>query len=274
MTGFAALGLYRQGRPEAAWQYVEALGELAFVESRGYTAELFSGDRLKSVDAAVPHQLFATSGFVSGLLRGTIGFDAAAPRPPGRPLAADTLHLRPALPPTWDRVTVRRLSWRGHRIDLTIEREASSVRIAVDVRPGPLPLVVDLPLPAGAEPQAVSLEGTIAGHAEVRRAIRRPGVAVAPVSSPLVAGARSGRLRVIEVTPVAGGVVARIAGEAGRAYEIDVWPATAARAIVATNARVTPVVASMPWKGAGRVRVELEASASGWTEARLQMPRP
>ena len=168
---------------------------------------------------------------------------------------------------------VRRLAWRGQRLDLTIERDTSSVRIAVDVHPGPLPLVVEVPLPVGAEPLAVTLEGTIAGHAEVRRPIRRPGFAVAPVQSPLVAGDRSRRLRVVEIAPAAGGVAARIAGEPGRTYDLDVWPSAAARAVSATNARVTPAAGS-PSKGAGRIRVELDASASGWTEATLQVPRP
>ena len=58
--------LYANGRPDAGWLYLDGLADLAFIESRGYTPELFSGDRLRSIDAAVPHQLFATTGFMSG----------------------------------------------------------------------------------------------------------------------------------------------------------------------------------------------------------------
>ena len=62
LTGFAALALYANGRPDAAWTYLDGTADLTFLESRGYMAELFSGDRLRSIDAAVPHQLFATTG--------------------------------------------------------------------------------------------------------------------------------------------------------------------------------------------------------------------
>lgn len=97
----------------AGFHYTDSLGQLAFLEARGYTAELFSGDRLRSVDAAVPHQLFATSGFVSALLRGLVGFDAngtaagdALTLRPTLPVSATGAALRPALQPGSDAQTV------------------------------------------------------------------------------------------------------------------------------------------------------------------------
>ncbi len=44
-----------QGRARrAAWQYLDALADLTFLEGRGYMPELLSGDLLRTVDAAVP----------------------------------------------------------------------------------------------------------------------------------------------------------------------------------------------------------------------------
>ncbi len=73
LTGWAALALYTGGRGASAWQYLDALADLTFLEARGYVMELLSGDLLRSVDAAVPHQLFATTGFVSTAMRGMVG---------------------------------------------------------------------------------------------------------------------------------------------------------------------------------------------------------
>jgi hypothetical protein len=270
VTGFAALALYEQGRPDAGWQYVHALGQLSTLESRGYTAELFSGDRLRSVDAAVPHQLFATAGFVSGLLRGTIGFDAA---PAVAEARKGELLIRPTLPPSWDHVTVRRLRWGRHLVDLAIAHEADAVRIALDVGLGPLPVRVEVPLPAGAEPPSVVFEGTVSGHVEARRPFSRPGIAVSPRNPLLVAGATSSHLRVIESKADEADVVVRLAGRAGTSTLVDVWPASAAKGLAATGATTNVVVAAEP-SGSALVKVSLDASASGWTEAHLRMRRP
>jgi hypothetical protein len=270
VTGFAALALYEQGRPDAGWQYVQALGQLSMLESRGYTAELFSGDRLKSVDAAVPHQLFATAGFVSGLLRGTIGFDAS-------PLVSgpqsDQLLMRPVLPPGWDHVTVRRLRWGKQTFDMSIVREPAALRITLDVRPGPLPLRIEVPLPAGADPHMVVFEGTVTGRTEVRHALSRPGVAVSPRNPQLVAGAASSHQRVIETRTEGESVLVRLAGPSGSSGLLDVWPASAATGITATGAVTEVVVASEPG-GNAVVRVDYPAAATGWTEAQLRFARP
>jgi hypothetical protein len=269
VTGFAALALYEQGRPDAGWQYVQAIGQLSMVESRGYTAELFSGDRLKSVDAAVPHQLFATAGFVSGLLRGTIGFDAA---PAGAGERGDRLLIRPVLPAWWDHVTVRRLRWGRHTFDLSILHQPDAVRITLDVRPGPLPLRIEVPLPAGADPATVVFEGTVTGRTEVRRSFSRPGVAVSPRNALLVAGASSSHLRVIETRAEGERVLVRLSGRAGSSALVDVWPAAATKGLTATGA-TTEVVATEA-SGNALVRVDFAASTSSWTEAQLRLPSP
>jgi hypothetical protein len=73
LTGFAGLAEYVARRGPVGWQYLDGTADLTFLEARGYIPELLSGDRARSIDAAVPHQLFATTGFASMLLRGMLG---------------------------------------------------------------------------------------------------------------------------------------------------------------------------------------------------------
>jgi glycogen debranching enzyme len=263
VTGFAALALYAQGRPDAAFQYTDALGQLAFLESRGYTAELLSGDRLRSVDAAVPHQLFATSGFVSALLRGLVGFDA------GGAEAADALVLRPVLPAGWNRLDVRNLRWRGHRVALRLDREAGVARARVDVEPGPLDVDVEWRLPPGASPEVVSLRGSVRGRRAVETRIARPGVEFAVRRPPLAPGEVSSRLRVIDAWRDGDVVIARVAGRRGRDYVVDVYGARGG-ALTAIGASVQ----SEPHAGgAGQaVAVRIDRGPGVWGEARVVAP--
>lgn len=278
VTGFAALALYEHGRSEAAWAYVSALGELAFVEARGYTAELFSGDRLRSVDAAVPHQLFATAGFVSGLLRGTIGFDARATgegKARGAPhdaAAADRLVLRPDLPPEWGEVRVSNLRWRGHRIHLRLARERQGMRTGamvaeITVDPGPLPLRLELPLPPGARPERLILEQTVSGLVRWRGRVERDGYALAPRHDPLVPGQASGRLRIVRTDVQGDEVVARVVGVRGRAYPVDLYgprpPAgvTGARAVAGSDTR-----------GPLRLEVVVPPGPDEWGDTEIRIP--
>jgi hypothetical protein len=264
VSGFAALALYAGGRPDAAFQYTDALGQLAFVESRGYTAELFSGDRLRSVDAAVPHQLFASSGFVSALLRGLAGFDA-----PGD--GDGPMRVRPWLPAGWDRLEVRNLRWRGHRVSMRLDREADSARIRVDITPGPIDLIVEWPLPPGASPGAVSMSGSFRGRHAVQETLKRPGVSFAVRRPPLAAGETSDRLRVLDVRLDGERVVARVAGRRGREYLVDVHGARR-ETVAATGARLT--IRSGPGSGTTTIALRVDDGAEPWGEAQVTaLPR-
>ena len=131
-TGFAALALYANGRDEAGFAYLDGMKALTLLGDRGYVPELLSGDRATAVDAAVPHQLFATAGFVSTLLRGLLGLTHEG--------------LAPSIPAGWDFLRVRNLHWRDGVYDfewmrdeggsLTARRAASgfapSVRVPDD----------------------------------------------------------------------------------------------------------------------------------------------
>jgi hypothetical protein len=278
VTGFAILALYQQDRPEAAWQYLDALAQLPSLESRGFTAELYSGDRLRTVDAAVPHQLFATSGFVSGLLRGLVGFDGGSVVPsaqavmtaPAAP-ADEPLVLRPSLPAGWRELTVRGLRWRQHKVNVHLSLQPDSVRIDVEATPGPLPIVVDLRLPPGADPASVRVGGRVTGRIAWEQAIRRPGISLIPERRPLVAGDASSRLRVVEVREDGEQVIARMAGQAGKDYFVDVEPAQAMSAVRADGVTMQPEPASAA--GRSRFRLTFPSGDAGWREAQLTFVR-
>jgi glycogen debranching enzyme len=188
LTGWAALALYKGGRPDAAWRYLEALSELTFLEGRGYLPELLSGDLLRSVDAAVPHQLFATTGFVSGVMRGLVGLEEGDRE----------LRLTPHLPPGWDFLRVKNIRWREGRGDLEVRRDASGTISSrfIDRAGGPM---------------AVSV---------VQPKVALPAIVLMPEETPLMLGDSPQRLRVVETRLDEVVFTARLLGLRGRTYRV------------------------------------------------------
>ncbi len=214
LSGWAALALYTGGRPEAGWQYVDALADLTFLEARGFIPELLSGDRLRSIDAAVPHQLFATTGFASALMRGLVGLEETD----------RGLQLTPRLPAGWPFLRVRRLRFRDGVGDVEIRRQPGGYAIAVTNLGKRLAVGVRLALPPGSEAEGGRGEaGMPLAVVSTPRTVTlrvRPGIELAPVQGPLALGDESRRLRVVE-TSVAGGTYrARLQGLRGRTYRL------------------------------------------------------
>jgi hypothetical protein len=210
------LALYREHRPEAAWQYLDGTADLTFLESRGYVPELLSGDRLRSIDAAVPHQLFATTGFVSGLMRGLVGLREPAATDP-----AGALTIEPQLPAGWPYLRLRRLRWRDAIFDVGMSRDERGVEVTVANTGQARPLIVALTLPPGAQAEGNVRELRFAGAGTETKRIRiRPGIEIAPVHPPLTIGDESQRVRVIRASLEGGRYVARLQGRAGRTYRV------------------------------------------------------
>jgi hypothetical protein len=273
LTGFAALALYANGRPDAAWTYLDGTADLTFLESRGYMAELFSGDRLRSIDAAVPHQLFATTGFVSTLMRGLVGLSALpAGTLDGQPVPA-RLQLAPQLPAGWDWLKIRNLRWRGVTADVSIARNAGGLSVDIAPRGGALPVELHAVLPPGSRQLTRDLlwrpatpGGSLSRGLHLRRfetvgartafALRAtPGVRVVPLHAPLELGDVSSRLRVIDATLDGATYTLRVEGRRGRSYRVRVLGLP-----VASAAGATVVQAAGP-----------EESAEG-TLLRIDMP--
>ncbi|HSF18197.1 MAG TPA: GH116 family glycosyl hydrolase [Vicinamibacteria bacterium] len=204
LTGMAALALYANDHPHAGWLYLEGTKELTFLGARGFVPELLSGDRLAPVDAAVPHQLFSTSGLVSPLLRGLVGYE------PGR--------LAPKPPPGWDRFKVENLRHAQGFFDFEWQRFRGDSEDRIELRlEGTIgPLVVELSLPGG--PVTWSPEpGTGVRTHEVTF---RPGIEIEPIHAPLRPGDRSRRLRILEERFVDGTYTARLEGRRRTSYEL------------------------------------------------------
>ncbi|MGD8816486.1 MAG: hypothetical protein PVJ51_04820 [Acidobacteriota bacterium] len=243
LTGFAILGLYEQGRAPAAWAYLDGTADLTFIDGRGYITELLSGDRLQPIDAAVPHQLFATFGYVAGLLRGMVGLRADALIDGNGAVTTGGLRLRPQLPAGWDWLRVHNLRFRDTRFDLDIERNDTSITATVRAaHAGPLPLTVDLTLPVGARPTGPEIESLITAGADTtprQRGVRvtwspQPqngsdtvridhdgGIAIRPLHEPLRLGDTPRRLRVIDTWIDGDAYTARLEGRAGRTYRVE-----------------------------------------------------
>ena len=249
LTGFATLALYSQHRAPAAWAYLDGTADLAFLESRGYTPELLSGERLRSLDPAVPHQLFSTSGFLSGFMRGLLGMK--------EPSASDptaALGLEPQLPPAWDHVGVRRLRWRDAVYDVDISRASTSVDVSVTQSGQSRPIVVRLPSAAGTTD--VRFDRTATRHVAVVR-----GPEIWPVQEPLRLGDESQRLRVIDTRFDGRRFTARLAGRSARSYRVRVYsPAPIASVAGATivSQDGTTVDASVPFPDSAQDWVEVE----------------
>lgn len=241
LSGFAALALYEHRRPAAAWSYLDGTKALTFLGARGYVPELLSGDRLRAVDAAVPHQLFATAGLVSALLRGLVGLEANTLLDSDGAGSAGSVTVAPQLPPGWDTLRVKHLRWQKSVFNLELARsvaeedsEIQSLRARVVPRAGPLPLTVELTLPPGAEPiespvRFVSMRDggwrlswtpELRREAETLHLVYRPGIEIQPIHPELRTGDASERLRVIDRGLAGRTYTARLEGRCGRAYRL------------------------------------------------------
>jgi len=224
LSGWAALALYKGGRPDAGWQYVDALADLTFLEARGFIPELLSGDRLRSIDAAVPHQLFATTGFASALMRGLVGLEETD----------RGLRLAPNLPAGWPYLRVRRLWFRGARANVEIRRQAGGLSSGGG-RQGPAFARRCPHAPAGKRAAGRALECRVACVAAPSRrggpggpggpadgsgtadgdGARAAGHQADADPPALALGDESQRLRVVDATVTNGEYVARLQGARG-----------------------------------------------------------
>jgi glycogen debranching enzyme len=286
LTGFAALALYANGRPDAAWTYLDGTADLTFIESRGYMAELFSGDRLRSIDAAVPHQLFATTGFVSTLMRGLVGLNALpAGTADGRPVPA-RLQLAPQLPASWGWLKVRNLRWRDVTADVTFTRDAAGLKVDVSPRGGALPIELHAMLPPGSRPLTRDLLWRPAAPgADASRGLRlvrtetvaapasfalraSPGVRVVPIHAPLELGDLSSRLRIVDATLSGSTYTLRVEGRRGRSYELRLLGPVVASVQGATRIATAPGTAARP--GGEWLRIDMPPADAGATGAVLK----
>jgi hypothetical protein len=163
----------------------------------------------------VPHQLFATTGFVSGVMRGLLGLEEND----------QGMRLSPVLPPGWDFLVVRNLRWRDARGNLEIHRDARgavSFQLSDTTSPG-LPVVLDPPLPPGAQRVAAGKGGGAgAGTPKPSRLAITPGIQLIPEQAALALGDTPQRARIIETKFEKGVYTARLQVRRGHLYRFRV----------------------------------------------------
>ncbi len=90
VTAQAAMALFRNGQPAAAYRYLHGMAQATGLSGAGFISEYFSGDRFAEGPRAVPHQLFSSVAMVHPLISGMLGLEPDAMN--------NRLHINPHLP--------------------------------------------------------------------------------------------------------------------------------------------------------------------------------
>src|SRR5262249_4191601 len=135
-TGWASLAAYRHGRPHAGLQALMANALLTYPGALGYVTELLSGDFATPFGRSSHHQVWSQAMVVTPVLRGLLGIEV---RDGGR-----AVRFAPSVPPTWNRVVVRRIHAGDGWYDLTFERSLGRAVVGI-LAPGSAPRFVLAP---------------------------------------------------------------------------------------------------------------------------------
>ena len=237
VTGFLALAEYRYHNPYAGSAQLAAVGRTFDVWGLGRNPEVFSGASDEPLETAVPQQFFATSMYLTPLLRGAYGLEADAPR--------GVLGLSPHLFDQPGEHTVRGVRVGGRVVDVVYR--VSDTAFAAEIRPvagpaTPLILRFDPALAPGARVRDVrTAAGPVTyrtaetgrdvhvsfdvrlGDAPVRVTVRHtPGWRLAVPGGAGSRGERSRSLKIVDARLADGGLALRLEGRAGQRYELEV----------------------------------------------------
>jgi len=234
MTGFLSWAQYRYSRPWAGFPLVNALKQITYDWARGRHVELLSGDFYRPLDTSVPHQFFATSMFVTPLIKGMLGWDPNAPE--------NRASLAPQLPPDWESFRVDRLRVGEGEISMNISQSVYSTTYRVESTRDSIVVDLAATVPADASDIAVSIDGTEMADFVINRGPHDSEVAVslahlsdaktvevswtggmrlAPNRIELEPGQRSRGYRIADKHYGNGEWKITIEGEAGRTYELE-----------------------------------------------------
>jgi len=237
VTGFLALAEYRYHNPYAGLAQLDAVGRTFYLWGLGRNPEVFSGASFEPLETAVPQQFFATSMYLTPLLRGAFGLEADAPR--------GVLDLSPHLfnEPGVHAVRGVRVGARVLDVAFTVSDTAFSAEVTPVAGPAaPLTLHFDPALAPGARVRDVrtargpvtyrtaetgrdvhvSFDVPLAG-APVRVTVRHsPGWRLVLPEETVQRGERSGDLKVVDARLAGGGLELRLEGRAGRRYRLEV----------------------------------------------------
>ncbi len=221
----------------------DGTADLAFLESRGYMAELFSGDRLRSIDAAVPHQLFAPRALCPRSCGDVVGLSVARAGTRDGQALPDRLLIAPQLPAGWGYLRVRNVRFRGATVDLDLTRDEFGISVAAVPRWGTVPLELQATMAPGATPQKARTTKGWKPLGPQDGASRPPDVAFRRDSSsrrssrsspcpasrcrssslPLQLGDMSSRLRIIDAWVEGKTYKLKVEGRRGRSYQLRMF---------------------------------------------------
>jgi hypothetical protein len=208
---------------------------LTYPGALGYVTELLSGDFATPFGRSSHHQVWSEAMVVSPLIRGMLGIEVTE--------GGRTMRFSPAIPPTWDRVEVRRVRAGTTRCDLTFERSAGRAAVRIARHEGELRRLVVAPaFPLDARVQRVSVNGVatkfqrvvIGDVQRIEVATEASGERTEVVFSldegtdvyvepnTIELGAANEGLRVIRVKPDANALRLTVEGRGGRAYGVTV----------------------------------------------------
>ncbi len=170
------------------------------------------------MDAAVPHQLFSTTGLVAPLLRGLVGIGSGK--------------LSPRIPPDWDRLRVENVRLGGvYDLDWSRRRLGKETIQTLTLTPRdghPLPEIsIEPTLPLGSKrlSGAAPWRTRSGGEAQTFSVRYRGGIEISPIHEPLRAGERSSRLRILDERIDGSTYVARLEGRRGKSYRLRLFEA-------------------------------------------------
>lgn len=238
VTGFLALAEYRYHNPYAARAQLEAVGRTFDLWGLGRNPEVFSGSSFEPLETAVPQQFFATSMYLTPLVRGAFGVEADAPR--------GVLTIAPHLFDQPGDHAVHGVRVGGAVLDITLRVTDSSFAATVRRAGGtdtPLVLHFDPALAPGAVVREVRAGGApvrfqaaatgrdvhcsfdvpLARSAAVDVVVRHtPGWRLVLPGTPPARGDRSSGLKVVDAHLDDGILVVGLEGRAGAAYQLEV----------------------------------------------------
>ena len=269
VTGFLALAEYRYHNPYAGAAQLEAVGRTFDLWGLGRNPEVFSGATFEPLETAVPQQFFATSMYLTPLVRGAFGLEADAPR--------GVLTLAPHLFDQPGEHAVRGVRVGSRVLDVVFQ--VSDTALVVEVRPvagpaTPLTLRLDPAIAPGARVRDVRTPaGVVAyrtaetgrdvhvsfsvplGAAPVRVTVRHtPGWRLAVIGQPIERGERSRSLKIVDARVVGGVLALRLEGRSGRRYRLEVHRPDGS---VTVESVIVPDGAGDPRDGYASVSVQL-----------------
>jgi hypothetical protein len=233
LTSWVTTAQFRRGLPMQAYSGLVATVGHVYNRSLGQVTEVMSGLRHTWPQESVPHQGFCTAGTVLPLVRGLLGLSTEG--------GGTRFAVRPYLPGDWDRVRVENYTTGETRLDLTLERTATSLKLTVAATgTGGQDLIFEPALAPGTGVGAVRVNGRTHEfdmEASSRRAA--PSVQVT-VEDELVIelelspafeilppvwhsriGDESDGLRVVDYTRTGGRATLSVQGRAGRTYRLE-----------------------------------------------------